>query len=91
VRKDELLDVYRHSPLFRELRNPSLLKGKCSRCEFKSICGGSRARAYAMTGDYLAEEPLCVYQPQVRVGAAFRARNGLTSAESVEQPACGPT
>lgn len=63
VRKDELLDVYRGSPLFRELRNPSLLKGKCSRCEFRSICGGSRARAYAMTGDYLAEEPLCVYQP----------------------------
>jgi len=64
VRKDELLDVYRHSPLFRELRNPSLLKGKCGRCEFKTICGGSRARAYAMTGDYLGEEPLCNYQPR---------------------------
>lgn len=64
VRKDELLDVYRHSPLFRELRNPSLLKGKCGRCEFKTICGGSRARSYAMTGDYLGEEPLCAYQPR---------------------------
>jgi radical SAM protein len=63
VRKDGLLDVYRSSPLFRELRNPSLLKGKCGRCEFKTICGGSRARAYAMTGDYLGEEPLCAYQP----------------------------
>jgi radical SAM protein len=63
VRTDELLEVYRNSPLFRELRNPSLLGGKCGRCEFRTICGGSRARAYAMTGDYLGEEPLCVYQP----------------------------
>ena len=63
VRKDELLDVYRNSPLFRELREPGLLRGKCGRCEFKTICGGSRARAYAMTGDYLGEEPLCAYQP----------------------------
>lgn len=63
VRQDELLEVYRHSPIFRELRTPSLLQGKCGRCEFKNICGGSRARAFAMTGDYLGEEPLCVYQP----------------------------
>lgn len=66
VRKDELIDVYRNSPLFRELRTPSLLKGKCGRCEFNTICGGSRARAYAVTGDHLAEEPLCVYQPPPR-------------------------
>jgi len=65
VRKDELLDVYRHSPLFRDLRDTSLLWGKCGRCEFNSICGGSRARAYAMTGNYLSEEPLCVYQPRL--------------------------
>ena len=51
VRKDELLDVYRTSAHFRELRNPGLLKGKCGRCEFRTICGGSRARAYAMRGD----------------------------------------
>ncbi len=63
VRRDELLSTYRDSPLFRELRDVSLLKGKCGRCEFKNICGGSRARAYAMTGDYLGEEPLCAYQP----------------------------
>ena len=63
VRQDELIEVYRHSPIFRELRDGSLLKGKCGRCEFKQICGGSRARAYAMTGDHLAEEPFCVYQP----------------------------
>ncbi len=66
VREDELIDVYRNSPLFRELRNPSLLKGKCGDCEFKTICGGSRARAFALSGDYLGEEPLCPYQPTRR-------------------------
>lgn len=63
VRQDELIEVYRNSPIFRELRDSSLLKGKCGRCEYKQICGGSRARAYAMSGDHLAEEPFCVYQP----------------------------
>ena len=63
VRRDELGEVYREHPLFRQLRDPHQLKGKCARCEFRTICGGSRARAYAMTGDYLAEEPLCAYQP----------------------------
>ena len=63
VRNDELIEVYRESRLFNDLRDPNLLKGKCSRCKFRTICGGSRARAYAMTGDYLAEEPLCIYQP----------------------------
>jgi radical SAM protein with 4Fe4S-binding SPASM domain len=87
VRQDELLDVYRHSPMFRELRTPSLLKGKCGHCEFKNLCGGSRARAFAMTGDYLGEEPLCVYQPgQSKAGAeqeTFAIRpsgSGLASA-----------
>jgi radical SAM protein len=65
VRTSELLDVYQHSPIFRQLRDTSLLKGKCGRCEYKNICGGSRARAFALTGDYLAEEPLCVYQPRL--------------------------
>jgi len=63
VRTHDLLDVYQNSAVFRELRDSSLLKGKCGRCEYKDICGGSRARAYALSGDYLAEEPLCVYEP----------------------------
>jgi radical SAM protein with 4Fe4S-binding SPASM domain len=63
VRHNELIEIYRHAPLFVELRNADLLKGKCGRCEFREICGGSRARAYALTGDHLAEEPFCVYQP----------------------------
>ena len=63
VRYHSLVDVYRRSPLFLDLRNGSLLKGKCGRCEFREVCGGSRGRAYAITGDYLATEPYCVYRP----------------------------
>lgn len=66
VRRDELQEVYQNSPLFRSLRDTRLLQGKCGRCEFKNLCGGSRARAFAMAGDCLAEEPLCSYQPPER-------------------------
>jgi radical SAM protein with 4Fe4S-binding SPASM domain len=58
-----LADVYSESPLFVSLRDSSKLKGKCRRCAFRKICGGSRARAYAVTGDLFAEEPCCAYQP----------------------------
>jgi hypothetical protein len=54
---------FRNSALFLSLRDSSQLKGKCGRCEFKEICGGSRARAYAASGDPLAEEPCCAYMP----------------------------
>lgn len=64
VRTHSIADVYRAHRVFCELRNPDLLRGKCGVCEFRNICGGSRARAYAMTGDYLAEEPFCAYQPK---------------------------
>jgi len=61
VRETSIIDVYRNHPLFKELRDPTLLKGYCGRCRFKGMCGGSRARAYALTGDYLAEDPFCVF------------------------------
>ena len=64
VRFDLLSRVYRESPIFQQLRDPAQLGGKCGACEFKHICGGSRARAYAMTGDPLAEEPCCSYVPK---------------------------
>jgi radical SAM protein len=64
VRTDSLSDVYRKHKVFRELRSPNLIKGKCGICEYRDICGGSRARAYAMTGDYLSDEPFCAYVPQ---------------------------
>ena len=68
VRTDSLLDVYRGHPMFVALRDPGRLRGRCGACEFRDICGGSRARAYAMTGDYLAEDPACVYRPNDRGG-----------------------
>jgi radical SAM protein len=64
IRRDRLADVYRGSELFRALRDPGRLKGKCGACEFSSVCGGSRARAYAMTGDYLETDPFCAYEPR---------------------------
>lgn len=63
VRNDSLVDVYQNSSLFRILREPSAKLGKCSYCEFSKICGGSRARAYALTGNYLEADPRCCYQP----------------------------
>lgn len=64
VREKSIKEIYRNSRLFSELRDPSLLKGRCGACEYRRVCGGSRARAYVMTGDYLEEESRCVYQPQ---------------------------
>jgi radical SAM protein with 4Fe4S-binding SPASM domain len=63
VRETPLGQIYAESPLFRSLRDKSQLKGRCGQCEFNTVCGGSRSRAYAMTGDVLAEEPFCTYQP----------------------------
>lgn len=64
VRCQSLAEIYRDSPLFVSLRDTSNLKGKCGVCEFRQICGGSRARAYAVTGCPFAAEPCCVYQPK---------------------------
>lgn len=64
IREHSLIEIYRNAPLFRKLRDPGALKGKCGRCEYRKVCGGSRARAFAMTGDPFAEEPLCLYQPK---------------------------
>ena len=59
-----VVELYRHAPVFMALRDMARLKGKCARCPFKTICGGSRARAFAGTGDYLESDPLCAYQPE---------------------------
>lgn len=63
VRTDDLVAVYRDHPLLRRLRDRSLLVGKCRVCEFRTVCGGSRARAWAVTGDPFASEPFCVHVP----------------------------
>jgi AdoMet-dependent heme synthase len=62
VRRQSLVDVYRNAALFRVLRDSSCLKGKCGLCHYRNLCGGSRSRAYALTGDYLAEEPRCSHE-----------------------------
>lgn len=64
IREHGLATIYRESPLFRDLRDTSKLEGKCGSCEFKQICGGSRARAYALTGNPHGEEPCCSYIPK---------------------------
>jgi radical SAM protein len=65
VLHDSLTDVYRNSDLFKTLRDTTQRGGKCGVCEFVKVCGGSRSRAYAFTGDYLAEDPRCIYQPHL--------------------------
>jgi radical SAM protein len=64
IRKTPLAEIYRNAPIFKSLRDTAKLTGKCGVCEYKEICGGSRARAYALTGDPLAPEPCCIYQPR---------------------------
>lgn len=66
IRRAPLAQIYQDSVVFRELRDSEKLKGKCGYCEYNRICGGSRSRAYAVTGDYLEAEPYCVYQPAQR-------------------------
>jgi radical SAM protein len=65
VLRDSLTGVYRDSSLFRSLRDTAKRGGKCGLCEYTRICGGSRSRAYALTGDFLAEDPRCIYQPHL--------------------------
>lgn len=64
LKRQSFGEIWQNSPLFRNLRDLSKLEGKCGECEFKTVCGGCRARAFAATGNYLAEEPYCVYEPQ---------------------------
>ncbi|GAA0517184.1 radical SAM additional 4Fe4S-binding SPASM domain-containing protein [Halorubrum aquaticum] len=64
VREESVVDVYRDADRFEALRDPDRLTGKCGACEFRNVCGGSRSRAYAHTGDPLASDPLCPYVPE---------------------------
>lgn len=65
VRTDRLVDVYRNAPLFQALHDPASFEDRCGVCEFHTLCGGSRARAFAATGNPLASDPLCSRQPRV--------------------------
>jgi radical SAM protein with 4Fe4S-binding SPASM domain len=72
VRRTPLAEAYRHSKLFRVLRDPSQLDGKCGACEYRNLCGGSRSRAWALSGDYLASDPRCVYVPAADAATNYR-------------------
>jgi radical SAM protein with 4Fe4S-binding SPASM domain len=78
IRDRKLAEIYRESPLFRDLRDTSKLEGKCGACEFKEICGGSRARAYALTGNPNAQEPCCSYIPRGYVQPAPQLKTSKT-------------
>lgn len=65
VRRASAVDLYRDAPLFRNLRDPGLLTGRCGSCRWRDVCGGSRARAFALTGDLHADEPTCPYVPEM--------------------------
>jgi radical SAM protein len=64
VRSDDVIDVYRNSQIFTDLRTPDKIKGRCGVCEYRDVCGGQRGRAYGITGDYLETDPACVYIPK---------------------------
>ncbi len=78
IRQEELSTIYRESPLFQGLRNTSNLEGKCGACEFKEICGGSRARAYSLTGNPYGEEPCCSYIPRGYVQPALQTKTATS-------------
>ena len=65
LKRQSFAEIWQNSLVFHQLRDVGNLKGKCGCCEFRNICMGCRARAYAATGDYLDEEPFCVYQPRM--------------------------
>ena len=66
LRKQTFSDIWENSEVFHELRDTNNLKGKCGCCEFRNVCMGCRARAYAATGDFMDEEPFCVYEPRTK-------------------------
>ena len=78
VRLNSFSEIWAESPLFRQLRDLSNIKGKCGVCEYKRICGGCRARAYETIGDYLEAEPYCVYQPPGWLKANEKRDKGVT-------------
>ncbi len=69
IRKEPFSQIWQTSKIFKEMRDWDNYHGRCGTCEFRKVCGGCRARAYALTGDYLAEEPYCIYQPKTRITA----------------------
>ena len=66
VRQDRLADVYRNAPAFQSLHDPMQFEGRCGRCQYHLLCGGSRARAFEATGNAFASDPFCTHEPKLR-------------------------
>ena len=75
---DHLISIYRTDSLFNSLRDPSMLRGRCGRCEYRSVCGGSRSRAFAEFGDPLQEDPACPYIPGAQIIEPLPERIGMS-------------
>ena len=81
LRKQSFVDIWDNSAVFHELRDTNNLKGKCGCCEFRNVCMGCRARAYAATGDFMEEEPFCVYEPHTK-----SLQRGKSKGEKTPEP-----
>jgi radical SAM protein with 4Fe4S-binding SPASM domain len=79
LNKQSFAEIWENAPVFQQLRDTENLKGKCGYCEFRNLCMGCRARAFAASGDYLDEEPFCVYQPR-RTNSETNPRKEVTHA-----------
>jgi radical SAM protein with 4Fe4S-binding SPASM domain len=86
VRVQKLADIYRSSQVFTLLRDPRHLAGKCGECSFKQICGGSRARAYAINADMFREDPSCIYRPLSSVAVLNDSPDPLPEQSAVIKP-----
>jgi radical SAM protein with 4Fe4S-binding SPASM domain len=84
LRGDSLARIWNESELFQGVRRRDALGGRCGKCEFGGACGGCRARAWAQTGDLLAEDPLCSYEPGRHPEALQVLKPGLSYGESAE-------
>jgi radical SAM protein len=89
VREASIVDLYRDHPVMRDLRNPEGFKGRCGACEYARVCGGSRARAYAWTGDPLEADPLCPYVPSGNVPAYGMPVTAATASPAATASATG--
>lgn len=86
IRSDSLVEIYRNSPLFLRLRDTSQIRGKCGACEFRFICGGSRARAYAITGDPMRSDPYCIYRPKAWKARSYPVTSFVVAREAGPNP-----
>ena len=81
VRQQSPVSLYRHSEIFTQLRDADQYAGKCGLCEFRWVCGGSRARAFAETGDPMGSDPLCAYRPEAALVGATEGDRGCAPGE----------